>query len=71
MMKQGRWIKQTSPLVQQENMIQYIESGEIKPLVAQEYPLQKIKEAQKDFLAKKFVGKLVLLPPKEGIYENR
>ncbi len=54
-----------------ENMIQYIESGEIKPLVAQEYPLQKIKEAQKDFLAKKFVGKLVLLPPKEGIYENR
>ncbi|WP_028468894.1 alcohol dehydrogenase family protein [Neptunomonas japonica] len=54
-----------------ENLIQYIERDELKPLVAHEYPLQKITEAQQDFMAKKFIGKLVLLPPKENMHENR
>ena len=46
-----------------ENLVRYIEQGELKPLIARTYPLKSIVAAQKDFLAKKFVGKLVLLPP--------
>lgn len=45
-----------------ENLVKYIEQGEIYPLVAKTYPLVNIVEAQSDFLAKKFVGKLVLVP---------
>ncbi len=45
-----------------KNLIRYIEKGEIKPLVAKTYPLKEIKKAQEDFLLKKHVGKLVLLP---------
>ena len=45
-----------------ENLIGYIERNEIKPLVAKRYPLNEIVNAQKDFLAKKYVGKLVLVP---------
>jgi NADPH:quinone reductase-like Zn-dependent oxidoreductase len=45
-----------------ENLIRYIEGGEIRPVVAKTYPLKDIAAAQKDFLAKKFVGKIVLLP---------
>jgi len=46
------------------NLIGYIERGEVKPLVAKTYPLSEIVQAQKDFLAKQFTGKLVLVPPK-------
>ena len=46
------------------NVIRYIEAGKIKPLVAKTYPLCKIREAQEDFLAKKYIGKLVLDPTK-------
>ena len=45
-----------------KNLIKYIEKGEIKPLVAKTYPLKEIRKAQEDFLLKKHVGKLVLLP---------
>ncbi|NND83222.1 MAG: zinc-binding dehydrogenase [Gammaproteobacteria bacterium] len=45
------------------DLVSYIERGEIKPLVAKQYPLFDIVEAQQDFLAKKFTGKLVLVPP--------
>ena len=45
-----------------KNLIGYIERNEIKPLVSRIYPLKDIVSAQKDFLAKKYVGKLVLLP---------
>ena len=45
-----------------KNLIKYIEKGEIKPLVAKTYPLKEIKKAQEEFLLKKHVGKLVLLP---------
>ena len=45
-----------------KNLIRYIEKGQIKPLVAKTYPLKEIKKAQKDFLLKKHIGKLVLLP---------
>jgi NADPH:quinone reductase-like Zn-dependent oxidoreductase len=46
-----------------ENLVSYIERGEIRPLVAKTYPLRDIAEAQRDFLAKRFPGKLVLVPP--------
>jgi NADPH:quinone reductase-like Zn-dependent oxidoreductase len=45
-----------------KNLIGYIERNEIRPLVANSYPLKEIVKAQKDFLSKKFVGKLVLVP---------
>ncbi len=46
-----------------ENLVGYIERGEIRPVVAKTYPLQDIVEAQRDFLEKKHTGKLVLIPP--------
>ncbi len=46
-----------------DNLIGYIERGEITPMVSATYPLSEIVQAQTDFLDKKFVGKLVLIPP--------
>ncbi|NNF77070.1 MAG: zinc-binding dehydrogenase [Rhizobiales bacterium] len=46
-----------------ENLVSYIERGEIRPLVSQTYPLSEISLAQEAFLSKKFAGKLVLIPP--------
>jgi NADPH:quinone reductase-like Zn-dependent oxidoreductase len=46
-----------------ENLVSYIESGDIRPVVAKTYPLKDIKQAQMDFLEKKHTGKLVLIPP--------
>ena len=43
-----------------KNLTKYIESNEIKPLVAKTFPLEKIVDAQKEFLSKKFIGKIVL-----------
>ena len=46
-----------------ENLVGYIERGEIRPIVAKTFPLEQIAEAQEAFLAKQFTGKLVLIPP--------
>ena len=46
-----------------ENLISYIEAGEIRPHVAAVFPLQDIVRAQEAFLAKTFTGKLVLTIP--------
>ena len=46
-----------------ENLIGYIERGEIRPVVARTFPLEQIAQAQEVFLAKQFTGKLVLIPP--------
>lgn len=46
-----------------ENLIGYMEKGEIRPIVSSTYPLKDIAIAQEAFLAKKFTGKLVLVPP--------
>ncbi|MQY43864.1 zinc-binding dehydrogenase [Epibacterium sp. SM1969] len=48
-----------------ENLVRYIEAGEIRPKVAATYPLEDIARAQEDFLAKKHTGQLVLLPPQD------
>ena len=44
----------------------YLERGELVPLVAATYPLSEIAEAQRDFEAKRHVGKLVLMVPPAG-----
>jgi NADPH:quinone reductase-like Zn-dependent oxidoreductase len=46
-----------------EDLVSYIERGEIRPVVAKVYPLKDIVKAQEDFLSKRFTGKLVLIPP--------
>jgi NADPH:quinone reductase-like Zn-dependent oxidoreductase len=46
-----------------DNLVGYIERGEIRPLVSATYPLGEIVMAQQHFLQKKFFGKLVLIPP--------
>jgi NADPH:quinone reductase-like Zn-dependent oxidoreductase len=46
-----------------KNLVGYIEKDEIKPLVAETFPLHEIGEAQEAFLSKKHTGKLVLIPP--------
>ncbi|CAN1572928.1 Qor NADPH,quinone reductase and related Zn-dependent oxidoreductases [Paracoccaceae bacterium] len=45
------------------NLISYIESGEIRPLLARTYPLERIATAQQEFLQKSHVGNFVLIPP--------
>ena len=44
-----------------ENLVGYVERNEIRPLVARTYPLEEIVRAQRDFVAKRYAGKLVLL----------
>ena len=46
-----------------DNLVGYIERNEIRPLVSATFPLEQIVEAQQQFLQKKFIGKLVLIPP--------
>lgn len=46
-----------------ENLIRYINEGRLRPLVSKSYPLSEIHRAQEDFIAKKYPGKLVLVPP--------
>jgi NADPH:quinone reductase-like Zn-dependent oxidoreductase len=46
------------------NLIRYVESSEIRPLLAGVFPLNEIADAQRRFLKKEHVGKFVLLPPK-------
>lgn len=45
------------------NLIQYIQRGEIRPLLAKTFPLAEIVTAQKEFLQKKHIGNFVLIPP--------
>ncbi|MBW4933226.1 alcohol dehydrogenase family protein [Marinobacter sp. F4206] len=45
------------------NLIEYIEKGEIRPLVAKAFELKDIATAQKEFLKKTHFGNFVLVPP--------
>jgi NADPH:quinone reductase-like Zn-dependent oxidoreductase len=45
------------------NLIGYVERGEIRPLIAGIFPLERIVEAQREFLLKAHVGNFVLVPP--------
>ena len=44
-----------------ENLVGYIERGEIRPVVAETYPLEEIAQAQQSFIEKRSAGKLVLV----------
>ncbi|WP_262414398.1 alcohol dehydrogenase family protein [Streptomyces sp. ST1015] len=46
-----------------ENVVGYVERGEIRPVVSRTYPLRDIARAQEEFLTKRHLGKLVLVPP--------
>lgn len=45
-----------------ENLVSYIENGEICPLLAKEFSINDIKKAQEAFLSKKHTGNFVVLP---------
>jgi NADPH:quinone reductase-like Zn-dependent oxidoreductase len=40
------------------NLVSYIEAGEIRPVVAETYPLQDLRAAQEAFLEKSHMGKI-------------
>ena len=42
------------------NLVTLIETGSIKPLVAEVFPLKQIKQAQQTFAEKNYIGKIVL-----------
>ena len=44
------------------NLISHVEKGEIRPLLASTHLLERVAEAQQEFLAKRHVGKIVLVP---------
>ncbi|MEM7169880.1 MAG: alcohol dehydrogenase family protein [Pseudomonadota bacterium] len=48
------------------NLIGYIEREEIRPLLAESYPLSEIVEAQTAFMKKEHFGNFVLIPPQDG-----
>lgn len=48
-----------------QGLVDHIVHGRIRPAVSKTYALRDIVRAQEDFLAKKYPGKLVLLPPGE------
>jgi alcohol dehydrogenase len=44
-------------------LVSLVNAGKVRPLVAKTYPLSEIAAAQEAFAAKKYPGKLVLIPP--------
>lgn len=47
------------------DLVGYIERGEIRPVVAETFPLSEIRAAQEAFLAKQYIGNIVIVPPDE------
>jgi NADPH:quinone reductase-like Zn-dependent oxidoreductase len=45
------------------DLVSYIERGVVRPLVAKTFPLERIADAQREFLEKRHVGNFVLIPP--------
>ena len=45
-----------------ENLVRYIEAGEIKPALAATYPLEELHAAQTAFIAKEHTGNIVVTP---------
>jgi len=48
------------------DLVSYIERGEIRPILAKTFPLERIADAQREFLEKRHVGNFVLIPPAPG-----
>ena len=45
------------------NLVDYVERGEIRPLVTKVFALEHIADAQREFMEKKHLGNFVLVPP--------
>ncbi|NVO57836.1 zinc-binding dehydrogenase [Rhodobacteraceae bacterium B1Z28] len=45
-----------------QNLVRYIEAGEIKPALAATYPLEELRDAQAAFIAKQHTGNIVVIP---------
>lgn len=45
-----------------ENLVGYIERGEVRPVVSKVYAFSQVAEAQTDFIDKRYPGKLVMVP---------
>ncbi len=45
-----------------QNLVRYIEAGEVKPALAATYPLSELHEAQSAFITKKHTGNIVVAP---------
>ena len=45
------------------SLISYIERGEIRPLLAKTFPLDRIADAQAEFMEKRHFGNFILIPP--------
>ena len=43
------------------DLVGYIERGEVKPLLAQTFPLKELHAAQQAFIAKKHIGNIVVV----------
>jgi len=56
------------PMAILDNIARYIEAGEVRPVVSKTYLLSAIREAQADFVAKTYPGKLVLVP--DALWED-
>lgn len=54
-----------------ENLVGYIERGEIRPVVSKVYAYSRVAEAQTDFIAKRYPGKLVMVPDRLAGAEER
>ena len=49
-----------TPLEVFHDVVGYIERGEVSPVLSSTYPLENLVEAQKDFLHKGYIGKIVI-----------
>jgi NADPH:quinone reductase-like Zn-dependent oxidoreductase len=47
-------------------LVRYIERAQIAPVLAKTYQLRDIVDAQRDFLTKRHLGKIVLTPSRDG-----
>ncbi|WP_377191370.1 alcohol dehydrogenase family protein [Ruegeria meonggei] len=45
-----------------QNLVKYIEAGDIKPALAATYPLEELRDAQAAFIAKRHTGNIVVIP---------
>lgn len=45
-----------------QNLVRYIEAGQIKPVLAASYPLSELRAAQQAFIDKRHTGNIVVLP---------
>jgi len=42
------------------NLVSYIEAGDLVPMVGMTFPLERMREAQDEFLKKRYIGKIVI-----------